>query len=106
MLYLDLEDLKQSKADGRGGGGAGRRRDYVVLFVKSLLGASVHAPPPLPPLESNVWPTMPESRRVITEKSDPGGDHYYVGYLGQTRVCVFCVCVKQLLKGIVVSFTH
>ena len=50
-------------------------------FVKSLLGVSVP-----PGTESDVWPTLPSREQRGYQKSDPGGDHYYVGCLGQTRV--------------------
>ena len=36
--------------------------------------------------ESDFWPTMPGREQRGYQKSDPGGDHYYVGCLGQTRV--------------------
>ena len=41
-----------------------------------------------PPLEPNpiFWPTTPNREQRGYQKSDPGGDHYYVGCLGQTRV--------------------
>ena len=49
-MYLDLEDLKQSKSDGsRERERAERERDIYILFIKSLLGASVHSPPPSTP---------------------------------------------------------
>ena len=55
-------------------------------FIKSLLGTSG----PLLLLHtalSNFWPTMlNREQRGVIKKSDPGGHHYYVGCLGQTRV--------------------
>ena len=50
-------------------------------FVKNLLRASVP-----PGAESDFWPTMPSREQRGYKKSDPGGDHCYVGCLGQTRV--------------------
>ena len=43
-------------------------------------------PPPFPQAESHVWPTMPSREQRGYQKSDPGGDHYNVGCLGQTSV--------------------
>ena len=75
------------KRGGGGGGGRGggekekkrkkekKRGEIPTFFIKSF------SPPPR--AESEFWYTM-LSRE--TEKSDPGGDHYYVGCLGQTRV--------------------
>ena len=50
VLYLDLEDLKQSKSDGGagwvgGGGGGNGETESRTPIIKSLLGASV---PPEP----------------------------------------------------------
>ena len=39
-----------------------------------------------PGTESDVWSTMPSREQRGYQKSDPGRDHYYVGYLGQTHV--------------------
>ena len=43
-------------------------------FTKSLL------------VMSDFWPTILGREYRSYQKSDPGGDHYYVGCLGQTRV--------------------
>ena len=65
------------------------------LGINILMGASVPChhhclpytpPPPHPPAKSDVWPTMPSRKQMSYQKPDPGGDHYYVGCLGQTRV--------------------
>ena len=48
-----------------------------------LLGASVPHPTPPPGTESNFWPTMPSREQSGYPKSDPGGDPYYAGCLGQ-----------------------
>ena len=42
--------------------------------------------PHTPGAESNVWPTIPSREQRGYQKSDPGGDHYHVGCLGQTPV--------------------
>ena len=76
MLYLDQEDLKQSQSDGE------KWRDKKLYSLqKETIGC-------ISPLraESNFWPTMPSREQRGYQKSDPGGDHYYVGCLGQTRV--------------------
>ena len=39
-----------------------------------------------PGTESDFWPTPPSREQRGYQKSDPGGDHYYVGCLDQTRV--------------------
>ena len=47
----------------------------------------ISPPPPPPPAESVVWPTIPSREQRGYQKSfDPCGDHYYIGYLGQTHV--------------------
>ena len=48
-------------------------------FIKSLLGASVLVQP-----NPFFWLTMLSTEQRAYQKSDPGGDHYYVGCLGQT----------------------
>ena len=53
VLYLDLEDLKQSKSD-RSRKREERERERATPFIKSLLGASVP-----PRTESDFWPTLP-----------------------------------------------
>ena len=47
-------------------------------FIRGLLDASVP-----PGAESDFWPTMPSREQRGYPKSDPGGDHYYMCYLGQ-----------------------
>ena len=93
MLHLDLEDLKQSNLKGEGGGGVGRwggQGRKSNSYRKEPIGCISSPPtpthPPLPGTESDVWPTMPSREQRGYQKSDPGGDHYYVGCLGQTRV--------------------
>ena len=80
MLYLDLEDLKESKSEGERDQTKKKeqKRESPTPFIKSLLGASVP-----PRAKSNFWPTMPSREQRGYQKSDPGGDHYYVGCLGQ-----------------------
>ena len=65
-----------------------KERESPTPFVKSLLGASV-------PLRArpNFWPTVPSRGQRNYQKSDPSGDHYYVGCLGQT-----CVSLLILIK--------
>ena len=76
MLYLDQEDLKQSQPDGE------KRRDRKSYSLhKEPIGCISPSR-----AESNFWPTMPSREQRGYQKSDPGGDHYYVGCLGQTRV--------------------
>ena len=70
-LDLDLEDLNQSKWKKRR-----KKGEIPTSFIKSF------SPPPR--AESKFWYTKFWFRE--TEKSEPGGDHYYVGCLGQTRV--------------------
>ena len=78
-----MEDLKQSKSDrGKIIYIYKNWRDiklYSLHFGEKILGASVGA-------KSDVWSTMPSREQRGYQKSDPGGDHYYVGCLGQTRV--------------------
>ena len=76
VLYLDQEDLKQSQSDGE------KWRDRKLYSLqKETIGC-------ISPLraESTFWPTMPSRKQRGYQKYDPGGDHYYVGCLGQTRV--------------------
>ena len=68
QLYLDLEDLKQSKSDG---GNLKDKKESPTPFTKSLLGASV-----LPGAESDFWPTLPNREQSVFKTSDPGEDHY------------------------------
>ena len=63
-----------------------RKESRPPPFIKSLLGASVPPPHPSPPAKSDVWPTMLNREQKGYQKSHPGGDHYYVGCLGQTCV--------------------
>ena len=69
---MDLEDLKQSKLTEKNytNGEAESR----TPFINSLLGASVPAG-----AESDLWPTLTSREQRGYQKSDPGGDHYYVG---------------------------
>ena len=74
MLYLDLEDLKHSKCD----------RGFIYFlngeieshtpFIQSLLGASVPHWSRIQCLAHNA-----KQRAEGYPKSDPGGDHRYVG---------------------------
>ena len=41
-----------------------------------------------PPTESDFWPTMLSREQRGSQKSDPGGNHYYVGCLCQARVLI------------------
>ena len=75
-MYSDLEALKQS-----GGGGEEWRDRKSYSLRKEPIGCITS-----PGAESEVWPTMPRREQRGYQKSDPGGDHYYVGCLGQTRV--------------------
>ena len=85
MLYLDLEDLKQSQSDGGwGGGGINKWRDRKSYSHRKEPAGCVS--PPHPGAKSDFWPTMPSREQRGYPKSDPGGDHCYVGCLGQTRV--------------------
>ena len=86
-LYLDLENLKQSKSGG--GRREGRKSYSPTPFITTVLGAPVRPPPhPHPSFlhhpwaGSDFWPTM-LSKGVI--KNGSGGDHY-AGCLGQTSV--------------------
>ena len=38
------------------------------------------------PAESDFPPTTASREQRSYQKSDPGGDHYYIGCLGETRV--------------------
>ena len=89
-LSLDLEDLKQSQL-AVGGGWGGVERQKVVLLSERAYWVHQFPPPtphptPSPRTESDVWPTMPSKEQRGYQKSDPGGDHYYAGRLGQTRI--------------------
>ena len=70
-----------------GGGGGDGETESCTPFIKSLLGASLG-------VKSDFWPTMPSRGQRGYQKSDPGGDHYYVGCLGQTHVFLFCFLVS------------
>ena len=75
-----------------------RERKSYSLHKEPVGCISSPPPPPPPPkkkekkkekeAESDVWPTMPSREQRGYQKSDPGGDHYYVGCLGQTGVCL------------------
>ena len=69
MLYLDPEDLKQSKSDAKK-----RKKKRVIL--PSERAYWVHQSPPCPD-ESDFWPTVLNREHMGYQKSDPGGDHYY-----------------------------
>ena len=73
-LCLGLEDNNQTKSEGK-------NKEEKVPFTRSLFEK-----PYL--LEPNQMFSPPELNREQRgyPKSDPGGDHYYVGCLGQTRV--------------------
>ena len=66
----------------------GERVSYSLQ--KETVGciSSLPPPPPNTPTEAqaNFWPTVLSGERRGYQKPDPGGDHYYVGCLGQTRV--------------------
>ena len=85
-IYVDLESLKQSKSDGGIGMGGGEenekeRRESPTPFIKSLLDASVP-----PRAKSDYWLSVLSREERGYQKYDSGGDHYYVGCLGQTCV--------------------
>ena len=72
---------------GGGGGGGGRRKKRETHRESHSLHKKHQSPPPPPqPAKSNFWPTMLSREQRGYKKSDPGGDHYYVGCLGHTRV--------------------
>ena len=55
---------------------------------RTYLGASVPPSPIRPHSTSRIrfWPTMLNREQRGYQKSYPGGDHYYIGCVGQTRV--------------------
>ena len=64
-----------------GGGGGG---ESLMLLIKSLLGASAAIPPPH--THSKQIQFLAHHAKQTADglaKSDPGGDHYNVGCLGQ-----------------------
>ena len=64
-----------------GGGGGNGETESCTPFIKSLLGASLG-------VESDLWPMMPSRGQKGYQKSDPGGDRYYVVAL--VRHMFFC----------------
>ena len=60
-----------------GGGGGGDRKSYSLY--KEPIGARSG-------IESDFGPTMPSREQRGYQKYAAAGDHYYVGYLGQTSV--------------------
>ena len=82
MLYVDLEDLKQSKSDGGIFVLFFGETESHTPFIKEPNGCIISPPRPA---ESDVWPTMPSREQRGYQNSDCGGDHYYVGCLHQTK---------------------
>ena len=82
MLYLDLEDLKESKSKGereRSNKKEGTKKSYSLH--KKPIGCI--SPPGA---ESDFWPTMLHREQGSYQKSDTGENHYYVCCLGQAHV--------------------
>ena len=64
------------------------KKESPTPFLKSLLDALVlpsSHPPPLPK-KKTIFLCARNAKQRGYQKSDPGGDHYYVGCLGQTHV--------------------
>ena len=67
-----------------GGRGVERRKSYS-LYKEPTGSISPHTLP-LPQAVFDFRPSVLSREQRACQKSDPGGDHYYVGCLGQTRV--------------------
>ena len=62
----------------------GERESYSLHKEPiGCISSLTHSPHPA---ESDFWPKMLSREQRGYQKSDPGGDHYYVCYLGETHV--------------------